>query len=1816
MISCKKIYLCSPDLKPICVLNGVQTNSVTFSTHVKDYSTLSFTVDRFITDTNDSRYPKEIESSGYEYLKIYMYLYLEDIGFFQMQAPKVVGNGNFEQKEVVAYSIEKEFEQKDWLGLKINTGESDSIEYLADNNIDALGFAKEYVTLLNNTKPQLSFLHLMIEKCPGWEIGEVDESIATRKIPYVDSDNTNLYALMTSEVAPRMRILFMFDFLHKRINAYDQDSIEYDTNIYISFRNLANRIELNVDEDSVYTRFRVRGNDDFMLNDWNLNSDMIMDISYFLCEPYMSEELAQRVKDWMALREELRVQCAEVATSQAQVNEKLYKLNYAVPSNACLWRNWSSMREDGLDKNLEYYQARLRQLQMSVDPRPDSEKFIVADDVTTYSPIRDASGNVDHNYYTTRLYNSDNEFKGYYTYLEINTYIIPYIRQAKININLPNDEQVKYGNEAEENWTLYGKIELEGKLKSYEQDKLPMLRKYEKDWDELTSSEKTMYVNEDAYNRAGHANYLHYVEEIGDENTEGTIKYQLKILNTEIAKYETELADLTEQRQNIINEAQMDQYFNESEIKLLNTLFIDTDYTNSNILVTDIDDVYTTMETEKDLYEDSYEMLTRCSQPQYKAVVELDNLLRLEEFADWHDDLKLLHFIHVAIREDYSIKLRVVGMSWNPCEITPMLTLEFSNMIVSYRGRSDLDDVLSTENFRGQKNSISIGTGNSKTDMEYLEYLLEELQSHGYLAGIVDEEIQSATISNVDEDTIKSIVSDYIGNINVNSTSTNLSDDDIQRIIEGIDAENLAEILNGTDIGAFQEFVSKNLSTIGVLSTLMDSSDEEKQNLQELLLSSNDAYVRDLIADAVVSNTVSTRFLEANAANITNLVATNIEAETIATKLLHSDSATITELFSDKIQANEVVTSFLQASSASIVNLVASEINADSIAAQMLISDSAVITDLFADKIQANEVVTSFLQASSANIMDLVSTELTSQVVVTKLLQATAAQLNTLVVDHISATDIVTKLLEADNASINNLVAQKVSAEQIFAKFASIDGARIDDLFSTNITADTIVTKIIEAQDARITSLITDTITSEIILTKFLDADSASITNLVTEHLSADAVVAKLIEADEATVNSLIADRIQSDTIVTKLLNAEEGAVDNLISTTVTSETIVSKLVESELGVLDDLIADHLSASTIVAKLAEFDDASIGNLIANNISADTIITKLLNADSASFNNLLVTQMDAETIITKIINAESAEFGEFIAQYATIDEITASEITTKLLSADIADIQSLQSLFITSDIINTMMLEADQATIDFLSSSIITAENANLQTVIADKIASTDITAANIIVDNISGTDAQFNNFFAEHIDVDEIFGNNADFQNIVAQYVVAETIDAHDIITELLTATSADIQRLRASYVDADYINSLILNADSAIIGDLQSTLITTDVINARLLEADEGTISFLTSQVLNADNAELQSIVSDIIEANDIQANSINVSKIVGDEAQFNQFFANKLDVDTIFGNNANFQTVVANSISTNTLVSKLASITQANVETLFVENAFTNALQSLSSTTARSVITDAYIYNAVAGKIAVADLLAGDITISDNMRIISDSGALIMNGEALQIIGHDENGNSYVGIQLGYDATDNPSLIIRNEEGNVVMTAEGITEDAIAEQLIRNDMIKDATIEKSKLGFSVIEANAYGGIDISQVYDGQGNRFGVEYTSFKNNITTSLSDLNTKIDENAIYSLHIEAPNGTNVNGGNITLKALLFKNNQDVTDEFNASYFIWTRTSNDSAGDLVWNNNHQTGAKTIIITAGDVSVNAEFQCRFEYEDVVVGN
>ena len=105
----------------------------------------------------------------------------------------------------------------------------------------------------------------------------------------------------------------------------------------------------------------------------------------------------------------------------------------------------------------------------------------------------------------------------------------------------------------------------------------------------------------------------------------------------------------------------------------------------------------------------------------------------------------------------------------------------------------------------------------------------------------------------------------------------------------------------------------------------------------------------------------------------------------------------------------------------------------------------------------------------------------------------------------------------------------------------------------------------------------------------------------------------------------------------------------------------------------------------------------------------------------------------------------------------------------------------------------------------------------------------------------------------------------------------------------------------------------------------------------------------------------------------------------------------------DTAFIDYLESNLVVAHAVQVDEIEAQLANIDVLTSQQITSESAFFKSLQSLSSTSAQTVINDAYIKNAVANKITVSDLAAGDITISDSMRIISDNGKMVMNGSAL---------------------------------------------------------------------------------------------------------------------------------------------------------------------------------------------------------------------
>lgn len=227
-----------------------------------------------------------------------------------------------------------------------------------------------------------------------------------------------------------------------------------------------------------------------------------------------------------------------------------------------------------------------------------------------------------------------------------------------------------------------------------------------------------------------------------------------------------------------------------------------------------------------------------------------------------------------------------------------------------------------------------------------------------------------------------------------------------------------------------------------------------------------------------------------------------------------------------------------------------------------------------------------------------------------------------------------------------------------------------------------------------------------------------------------------------------------------------------------------------------------------------------------------------------------------------------------------------------------------------------------------------------------------------------------------------------------------------------------------------------------------------------------------------------------------------IQVVDITGENAFFDYMQAKLIAADEIVANSGSFNTLEANLATINTL---LAGTTASELG------------QFIRLTANNLVAVDAYAANLIASHITAATL-----TLSDLLTIASANGGLVMNGDGLQIIGtNKETGEEYVAIQLGHDAQDNPSLVICDGTGAVMLDANGLHEAIVPDNFIKTNMLGDGQITKEKMeeGFidSWVDEDGNKVFDISKFYYGD-DKFEVSYTSTINRLDNEIQNINNK--------------------------------------------------------------------------------------------------
>lgn len=736
-----KVYICTPNNQPICALNGIDEDTFDLSLNLNNTYELSFDVNRFITIDD-----KEIESNGYSFLCTLMRIYVENIGYFIMKNPSQHGTGSREFKSVNAQSAEIEMQQHDIKLLKINKGTTDSYEMLVEGNVDKIGdveFAKEQIKFCNRENTELSFLHILLKvtNTSKWTIGYIDDIPKTYRyyengelkerqtklsdeIGTFDVDSMDLYSFLTQEAAKFFSCIFVFDCMNFTINAYRPENLGKDTNITIGFRNLQQSNEITVDDNNFFTRVYVQGENELGINYVNFGDNYIENINHFLNKKYLNSELITKYKLWVDDVEFYRTTYIDNTKKYNEQQAIISELKNRVPLDDCS-TDWSTFPDDKLLEAQANYQAQLK----------GYESFYVDDDGNFDEEALKKSPDAD-------------------TYYQIRDVILPSIQIEIDNRNLPEGEENKdYIDSYKTDWKLYGLDELEFNLQTYKDNK----KISEKEECTEPYDPETSKHTED-YHTIMYEKYIEAIKQL-DPNFVGSCQEAYNLRKSEVDSATAIQDEHDKARKDVMKkidkttwthqEADKNYSFTKLDLSDLSALYVDGDYTNSNMFLTNSDDAVTAIDEQLKLLDAATEDLDKISQPQYIYTTSLDNFLAKYEYKNYTDNLNIGDFIYLGVRDDYIVKLRVISINYNPLKMNNEIQITFSNMIKSRSGRDDFAFLLDSSGGSSKNSSIG-GNGSdflANEGVELTSGIIQQLLSSSALINKINQILNNGSIS-------------------------------------------------------------------------------------------------------------------------------------------------------------------------------------------------------------------------------------------------------------------------------------------------------------------------------------------------------------------------------------------------------------------------------------------------------------------------------------------------------------------------------------------------------------------------------------------------------------------------------------------------------------------------------------------------------------------------------------------------------------------------------------------------------------------------------------------------------------------------------------------------------------------------------------------------------------------------------------------------------------------------------------------------------------------------------------------------------------
>ena len=674
----------------------------------------------------------------------------------------------------------------------------------------------EYISLVNYNNPQLSLLHLALQNT-GWAVDEnIDTEICNIKKSF-EVSNENIYSFLMDTVSSSASVVFQFDRKNKKVGLIKAEDFGEDTGIFISMRNLMNRFEINSSSnDELITKLVPTGANNLGIEQVNFGKDCIINLDYFMNTlneygdyKYVSKELYDKYVTWKNYRETDKItfngkqytrreQYIELTKLYNQTILDINDLKNRVPNDGAV-TDYKTFSLEELKLHLNAFNKALVSL---ITLYKNECGVTEIGNAPNYTPTPSSAVNIKNTPY----------WHDYYAYQES---IIPQIKEAlkmycqtDSNGNLMTDInghfiEMEFGNPAyyadpsivkevdayKYEWSLYGLDELESKKKAWSEVSNILFNECfiksgtiaaptsyrtpdDNGWNSLSDKQRKEFTSKSAYIDKLNQ-YLDYMsfDERSNSLTKTKCKGIIRLCNDAILTRKNEIKSLEDlqnnysvQRINLANSVSLENFkannnvlFTEKDLNVINSMIREKDYNDPNVLITNLDDIVSTINAQEELYQAAIEELYILSQPQYSFQTELDNLYALEEFQSYHDDFDVGNFIRVGLEIHEEIfnfdfrKLRLISIEYNPLQSDENLSIEFSTMERGLENVSDMSFLIGKDNSTSSGGSSSSsgggGTyGNNDANVQ---------MSNNMLNALLSTELFGTTVTDVILDSIK-----------------------------------------------------------------------------------------------------------------------------------------------------------------------------------------------------------------------------------------------------------------------------------------------------------------------------------------------------------------------------------------------------------------------------------------------------------------------------------------------------------------------------------------------------------------------------------------------------------------------------------------------------------------------------------------------------------------------------------------------------------------------------------------------------------------------------------------------------------------------------------------------------------------------------------------------------------------------------------------------------------------------------------------------------------------------------------------------------